>query len=50
VLAAVLGHSEESVTRLYAHMLPERLAKARNVVSISLPKGKDARGSAAPGK
>ena len=30
-------HSEESVTRLYAHMLPERLAKARNVVSISLP-------------
>jgi integrase len=23
VLAAILGHSEESVTRLYAHMLPE---------------------------
>jgi integrase len=40
VLAAVLGHSEESVTRLYAHMLPERLAKARNVVSIPLPAGK----------
>ena len=50
VLGAVLGHSEESVTRLYAHMLPERLAKARNVVSIALPNGKAARGIGAPGK
>ena len=33
LLAQVLGHSEESVTRLYQHMLPERLARARNVVS-----------------
>jgi hypothetical protein len=50
VLAAVLGHSEESVTRLYAHMLPERLAKAKSVVSISLPTDKNARGNAAPAK
>jgi integrase len=39
ILAAILGHTEESVTRLYGHMLPERLAKARNVVSIAMPKG-----------
>jgi integrase len=37
LLAQVLGHSEESVTRLYQHMLPERLARARNVVSIGVP-------------
>ncbi len=38
LLAEVLGHSEESVTRLYQHMLPERLARARNVVSIGVPR------------
>ncbi len=43
LLAQVLGHSEESVTRLYQHMVPERLARARNVVSIGLP---PARGTA----
>jgi hypothetical protein len=32
-----------------AHMLPERLAKAKNAVSISLPVGKR-RGNAAPAK
>ena len=37
LLAQVLGHSEESVTGLYQHMLPERLARPRNVVSIGLP-------------
>lgn len=37
LLAEILGHSEESVTRLYQHMLPERLARARNVVSIGMP-------------
>ena len=37
LLAEILGHSEESVTRHYQHMLPERLARARNVVSIGMP-------------
>jgi hypothetical protein len=37
LLAEILGHSEESVTRLYQHMLPERLARAPNVVSIGMP-------------
>jgi integrase len=39
LLAVILGHSDEAVTRLYAHMLPARLAKARNVVSVSPPIG-----------
>jgi len=34
LLATILGHSDVSTTRLYAHMLPGRLARARNVVSI----------------
>ncbi len=34
LLAVILGHSDEAVTRLYAHMLPDRLARARNVVSV----------------
>jgi integrase len=38
LLAEILGHSEEAVTRLYQHMLPERLARARNVVSIGMPR------------
>ena len=40
LLAVVLGHSDEAVTRLYAHMLPGRLARARNVVSVTPPDGK----------
>ena len=34
-LAAILGHSDEATTRLYAHMLPGRLERARAAVSIS---------------
>jgi integrase len=34
LLATIMGHSDEAVTRLYSHMLPGRLAKARNVVSV----------------
>jgi hypothetical protein len=33
LLAKVLGHSDVAVTNLYAHLLPEHLARARNVVS-----------------
>lgn len=39
LLAEILGHTETSVTRLYAHMLTERLARARDVVSIAMPTG-----------
>jgi integrase len=39
LLAAILGHSDQAVTRLYTHMLPDRLAKARNVVSVAPPVG-----------
>lgn len=35
LLAAILGHSDEAVTRLYAHMVPDRLERARNAVSIA---------------
>ncbi len=42
LLAQVLGHSEESVTRLYQHMLPSAW-RARSLVSIGLP---PARGTA----
>lgn len=42
LLAEILGHTETSVTRLYAHMLKERLARARDVVSISMPGTEDA--------
>lgn len=31
-----LGHRDEAVTRLHAHMLPDRLVRAKNVVSIAL--------------
>ena len=34
LLARVLGHSDVTVTRLYAHLLPDHLAKARNVVGF----------------
>jgi hypothetical protein len=46
LLAEILGHSEEAVTRLYQHMLPERLARARNVVSIGMPQGQRGVGQA----
>lgn len=35
LLAQVLGHSHERVTELYSHLLPEHLARARNVVNIA---------------
>jgi integrase len=39
LLAKVLGHSDVAVTNLYAHLLPEHLARARNVVSFAAPSG-----------
>lgn len=35
LLAKILGHSDAEVTRRYAHLLPDHLARARNVVSIA---------------
>jgi integrase len=37
LLSQVLGHGHESVTRLYAHLLPTHLDKARNVVNVAPP-------------
>jgi integrase len=34
LLAQVLGHSHARVTELYAHLLPDHLARARNAVNI----------------
>ncbi len=39
LLAAVLGHSDIAVTKLYQHMLADHLARARNVVSFVPPVG-----------
>jgi integrase len=36
LLSKVLGHSHERTTKLYAHLLPDHLAKARNAVDFSL--------------
>lgn len=35
VLAEVMGHTQTRVTELYAHMLPERLARARGAVRLA---------------
>ncbi len=35
LLAQVLGHSNAAVTRLYAHLLPDHLARARNAVNVA---------------
>jgi integrase len=35
LLARVLGHSDTRVTRLYAHLLPDHLARARDAVSLA---------------
>ena len=35
LLARVLGHSDTSTTRLYAHLLPDHLERARNAVNFS---------------
>ncbi|MBK7074611.1 MAG: site-specific integrase [Myxococcales bacterium] len=39
LLAEVLGHSDVAVTRLYKHMLPDHLARARNVVNFAAQVG-----------
>lgn len=39
LLAQILGHSNERVTRLYAHLRAEHLAAARNVVSFGEEQG-----------
>ncbi len=35
LLAQILGHSHERVTELYAHLLPDHLERARNVVNMT---------------
>lgn len=35
LLARVMGHSDTRVTRLYSHLLPEHLERARNAVSFA---------------
>ncbi len=35
LLAKILGHSHERTTKTYAHLLPDHLARAKNVVSIN---------------
>jgi len=37
LLARILGHSHQRVTELYAHMMPDHLATAINVVNIGPP-------------
>lgn len=39
LLAQVMGHSDIAVTKLYSHLLPEHLERARNVVSFGSPIG-----------
>jgi integrase len=45
LLAQILGHSDERVTRLYAHLLPDHLERARNVVQFAPPLRHRRRGS-----
>jgi integrase len=35
LLSQILGHSHEKVTKLYTHLLPDHLAKARNAVNMA---------------
>ena len=37
LLARVLGHSDTRVTKLYSHLVPEHLARARNAVRFGAP-------------
>ena len=39
LLARVLGHSDVAVTKLYSHLLPDHLARARNAVIFEAPIG-----------
>lgn len=36
LLARILGHSDARVTKLYAHLLPDHLARARNAVRFAV--------------
>ena len=35
LLSKILGHSETRTTKLYSHLLPDHLARARNVVNLA---------------
>lgn len=37
LLAKLMGHSDTTVTRLYAHLLPDHLERARNAVDFASP-------------
>ena len=37
LLGQLLGHTDSRVTRLYAHLLPDHLERARNVVRFAVP-------------
>ncbi len=37
LLGRLLGHSHERVTKLYAHIVPEYLKEARNVLPVTVP-------------
>jgi Phage integrase family len=37
LLAEILGHSDTAVTKLYKHLLPDHLARARNAVQVCAP-------------
>jgi integrase/recombinase XerD len=39
LLAKILGHSDISVTKLYAHLLPDHLERARGAVRFKTPAG-----------
>ena len=39
LLAQLMGHSHTRVTKLYAHLLPDHLEAARDVVSFAAPIG-----------
>jgi integrase len=45
LLGRLLGHSHTRVTELYAHLIPEHLAEARNVVSFGSVAAKTAPGA-----
>jgi integrase len=41
LLGKILGHSHERVTKLYAHLLPDHLERARGAVAFDAPFGVD---------
>lgn len=50
LLARILGHSYTQVTERYSHLQPGHLDKARNVVSIAMPKSKTKKAGKKPPK